>query len=266
MSGFSGGRSKNVRSSIFATLLLGPSIGSMRPLPILVVSIAVVGSGCSPTMYTPEPYHLPLHDSPGEIQVRGTLHGGAASATISGTPVPYLIAYGSGSISDTVRHTHRTWEVGVGTYVPLPDPLAAELLAGWGRGFVSGKGTNLLGTASYRIDGRLRRQFIQIDLGVSGVSLIFDINDIDVAAGLRLSQVHLSDLEYRETSTPLPKTSGLFLEPIFSCTRHVHGIGVEFSLAFSEAIRPFARPSVHDPWEFGVGLSLRPHRFFASED
>jgi hypothetical protein len=232
----------------------------------LLVCLGFLGSGCSPIMYTPEPYHLPLHESHGEVQVDATLHGASASTTISATPVRYLIVYGGGSLSDTLRHTHKRWEVGVGTYVPLPDPLAAELLAGWGHGSVSGKKTNLIGTASSRIDGRLYRRFVQIDLGVTDVPMIFDLYDLDFAAGLRLSKVHLTELEFRKTSRPLPQTSGLFLEPLFSCTSHVGGIGVKISLAFSEAVRPFADPSVHDPWEFGVGLSLRPHRFFANEN
>ena len=239
----------------------------MRPLPVLViVSIAVVGISCSPTMYSPEPYHLPLHDSPDEVHVRGTLHGGAASATVSGTPVPYVIAYGSGSISDTVRHTHRRWEVGLGTYVPLPDPLAAELLAGWGGGSVSGKGTNLLGTSSYRIDGRLQRRFAQVNFGVTNVSLIFESHSLDVGLGLRLSHVRLTNLQYRSTARSLPPTNGLFLEPLVSCTRSFNGVGLEFSMALSNSIRPFPDPLIHDPWEFGLGLSLRPHRFFAPDE
>jgi hypothetical protein len=240
----------------------------MRPLPVLViVSIAVVGISCSPTMYSPEPYHLPLHDSPRELQIRGTLHGGAASATVSGTPFPYLIAYGSGSISDTVRHTHKTWEVGIGTYAPLPDPLTAEILAGWGGGSVSGKGTNILGTASYHIDGRLQRRFAQVNVGGTNLASIFGTHPVDVGVGLRLSSVRLTNLHYRNTSSsPLPRTRGLFLEPLFSCTRHFNGVGIHVSMALSEAVRSFPSPLRHDPWEFGLGLSFHPHRFFVPKD
>jgi hypothetical protein len=224
-------------------------------------------------MYSPDPYVLPLHRQWGEVQASvGTTPVGSASGYVSATPLPHLVLTAAGTSGGGVPFEQHRWEVGAGAYAMLHEPLSAEVLVGWGRGQMRGQGQYVPAdyVASYNVNGRMERRFVQVDVGIADQPVALaaeaglgrEVVQVAAGAGLRLSQVRLSRLTSEERQGLPEATEGLFLEPAITQRIDIGGVGIRGVVGASLSGRSFEAPYTHIPFFIEVGIIVLPDRFF----